>query len=53
MFDFNGTLIDGSSGWQVNFIDEEGDMLLIGDQPWQLSIKTLLIIAHKNSLSVH
>ncbi|XP_039048061.1 auxin response factor 2B-like [Hibiscus syriacus] len=36
MFDFNGRLIDGSSGWNVTYIDGDGDMMLIGDHyPWQ------------------
>ncbi|XWS76490.1 hypothetical protein CRYUN_Cryun01aG0180900 [Craigia yunnanensis] len=35
MFDFNGRLIDGSSGWHVTYTDDEGDMMLIGDYPWQ------------------
>lgn len=36
MFDFEGSLIDGSSGWQVTYMDDEGDMMLIGDYLWQL-----------------
>ncbi|XP_041016734.1 auxin response factor 4-like isoform X1 [Juglans microcarpa x Juglans regia] len=35
MFDFKGSLIDGSSGWHVTYTDYEGDMMLIGDCPWQ------------------
>ncbi|PPD72016.1 hypothetical protein GOBAR_DD31079 [Gossypium barbadense] len=36
MFDFNGRLIDGSSGWHVTFTDDEGEMRMIGDHyPWQ------------------
>ncbi|XP_022758098.1 auxin response factor 2B-like isoform X2 [Durio zibethinus] len=35
MFDFKGRLIDGSSDWHVTFTDDEGDMMLIGDYPWQ------------------
>lgn len=40
MFDFNGRLFDGSSGWHVTFTDNDGDMMLIGDYPWRLSAKT-------------
>ncbi|KAK1560458.1 hypothetical protein Q3G72_026873 [Acer saccharum] len=40
MFDFNGSLIDGSSGWEITFTDDDGDMMRIGDYPWQLSSKT-------------
>ncbi|XVF32690.1 hypothetical protein REPUB_Repub17cG0104500 [Reevesia pubescens] len=36
MFDFNGRLINGSSGGHVTYTDDEGDMMLIGDHyPWQ------------------
>ncbi|XP_062145267.1 auxin response factor 23-like, partial [Alnus glutinosa] len=34
MFDFQGSLIDGSSGWHVTFTDGEGYMMLIRDNPW-------------------
>ncbi|KAI8574651.1 hypothetical protein RHMOL_Rhmol01G0370700 [Rhododendron molle] len=34
MFEFKGTLIDGSIGWYVTYMDGEGDMMLIGDYPW-------------------
>ncbi|GFZ13696.1 auxin response factor 2 [Actinidia rufa] len=34
MFDFEGTLIDKSSGWYVTYTDGEGDMMLTGDYPW-------------------
>lgn len=40
MFDFKGSLIDGSSGWQVTYMDDEGDMMLIGDYLWQLRTRT-------------
>nr|POE61364.1 isoform 2 of auxin response factor 23 [Quercus suber] len=29
MFDFKGSLINGSSGWHVTFTDDEGDMFVI------------------------
>ncbi|KAL2345367.1 hypothetical protein Fmac_006652 [Flemingia macrophylla] len=35
MFDFGGSLIDGRSGWHVTCIDDDGDMMLLGDYPWQ------------------
>ncbi|KDP28078.1 hypothetical protein JCGZ_13849 [Jatropha curcas] len=35
MFDFEGSLIDGSSGWQVTYTDAEGDIMLLGYCPWQ------------------
>lgn len=37
MFDFQGTLISGGSGWHVTCLDDEGDMMQLGDYPWQLS----------------
>lgn len=42
MFDFQGSLIHGTSGWHVTFTDEEGFMMLIGDKPWQLRTKTYI-----------
>ncbi|KAE8692107.1 Auxin response factor 4 [Hibiscus syriacus] len=36
MFDFKGRLVNGSSGWNVTYTDDEGDMMMIGDHyPWQ------------------
>lgn len=40
MFDFKGSLMDGTSGWHVAYTDDEGDMMLMGDYPWQLSSQT-------------
>lgn len=37
MFDYGGSLINGSSGWHVTCIDDDGDMMIFGDYPWQLS----------------
>ena len=37
MFDFKGSLINGNSGWHVVPMDDDGDMILLGDFPWQLS----------------
>lgn len=37
MFEFNGSLIDGSSGWKVTYMDDERDLMLVGDYDWQLS----------------
>jgi auxin response factor len=36
MFDFKGSLKNGSSGWQVSYMDDEGDMMLIGDYEWEV-----------------
>lgn len=35
MFDFNESLKNGSNGWQVSYMDHEGDMMLIGDYQWE------------------
>ncbi|XP_006855394.2 auxin response factor 2 isoform X2 [Amborella trichopoda] len=35
MFGFEGELMDPMKGWQVVYTDDEGDMMLVGDDPWQ------------------
>lgn len=35
IFEFNGELVSGSKNWMVVFTDDEGDMMLVGDDPWQ------------------
>ncbi|XP_022635038.1 auxin response factor 2A [Vigna radiata var. radiata] len=35
MFDFGGSLVNGSSGWHVTCIDDDGDMMFLRDYPWQ------------------
>lgn len=35
IFDFNGELIGPNKNWLVVFTDDEGDMMLVGDDPWQ------------------
>ncbi|GLJ28175.1 hypothetical protein SUGI_0553480 [Cryptomeria japonica] len=35
MFNFEGQLEDPSKGWQVVYTDDEGDLMLVGDDPWQ------------------
>lgn len=37
MFEFRGSLINESSGWHVTCMDDDGDMMQLGDYPWQLS----------------
>lgn len=37
MFDFHGSLVDESSGWKVTYMDEESDLMLLGDYDWQFS----------------
>lgn len=35
MFNIEGELRNPSKGWQVVYTDNEGDMMLVGDDPWQ------------------
>ncbi|KAH9323126.1 hypothetical protein KI387_017765 [Taxus chinensis] len=35
MFNIEGELQDPSRGWRVVYTDDEGDMMLVGDDPWQ------------------
>nr|QQZ01123.1 ARF1-like protein [Lagerstroemia indica] len=35
LFGFRGSLVDGTSRWQVTYTDHEGDLMLVGDYPWQ------------------
>ncbi|OEL15073.1 Auxin response factor 23 [Dichanthelium oligosanthes] len=34
MFDFNGELKGSNKEWMVVYTDNEGDMMLVGDDPW-------------------
>ncbi|XP_057721888.1 auxin response factor 4-like isoform X1 [Arachis stenosperma] len=53
MFDFGGGLINGSSGWHVTCIDEDGDIMLLGDFPWQdfRSMVQKMIIRPKDAIN--
>ncbi|XP_021719139.1 auxin response factor 2B-like isoform X1 [Chenopodium quinoa] len=35
LFDFNGELKNPEKNWLIVYTDEEGDMMLVGDDPWQ------------------
>ncbi|KAI0510575.1 hypothetical protein KFK09_011180 [Dendrobium nobile] len=35
MFEFGGELIGSSRKWMVVYTDNEGDMMLVGDDPWE------------------
>jgi hypothetical protein len=35
MFDFNGELKSSNKEWMVVYTDNEGDMMLVGDDPWK------------------
>lgn len=34
LFEFGGDLIDPSKNWMIVYTDDEGDMMLVGDDPW-------------------
>lgn len=35
MFDFEGELASANKNWQIVYTDNEGDMMLVGDDPWE------------------
>lgn len=35
LFEFGGNLKDRSKNWLIVYTDDEGDMMLVGDDPWQ------------------
>ncbi|CAK7336059.1 unnamed protein product [Dovyalis caffra] len=35
IFEFNGELVAPNKDWLIVFTDDEGDMMLVGDDPWQ------------------
>ncbi|XP_065852273.1 auxin response factor 2-like [Euphorbia lathyris] len=35
IFEFNGELMTPNRNWLIVFTDDEGDMMLVGDDPWQ------------------
>ncbi|XP_042501866.1 auxin response factor 2A-like [Macadamia integrifolia] len=35
MFEFNGELMAPNRSWLIVYTDNEGDMMLVGDDPWQ------------------
>ncbi|KAI5067566.1 hypothetical protein GOP47_0018094 [Adiantum capillus-veneris] len=34
LFHMEGALTDSNMGWQITYTDNEGDMMLVGDDPW-------------------
>jgi len=43
LFDFNGELKALEKNWLIIYTDDEGDMMLVGDDPWQY---VLLVPSH-------
>ena len=39
MFDIEGELCGSAKKWQVVYTDVEDDTMMVGDDPWQLSIR--------------
>lgn len=37
MFEITGELSGSTKKWQVVYTDDEDDMMMVGDDPWQLS----------------
>lgn len=35
MFELKGELMAPNKNWMIVFTDNEGDMMLVGDDPWQ------------------
>ena len=35
LFEFGGELMAPKKNWLVVYTDDEGDMMLVGDDPWQ------------------
>lgn len=35
LFEFNGELMDPKKNWLLVYTDDENDMMLVGDDPWQ------------------
>jgi hypothetical protein len=35
MFEFEGELVSAIANWQIVYTDNEGDMMLVGDDPWE------------------
>lgn len=35
IFEFNGELMAPKGSWLVVYTDNEGDMMLVGDDPWK------------------
>ena len=35
MFEFDGELLSPTRNWLVVYTDNEGDMMLVGDDPWE------------------
>lgn len=35
MFEFGGSLMTRQKNWLVVYTDNEGDMMLVGDDPWK------------------
>lgn len=40
------------SGWQLVFVDREEDVLLVGDDPWQYVLVTMVLIYVGNSICI-
>jgi len=44
LFDMEGLLNDKQKKWHVVYTDDENDLMLVGDDPWQLSVCIHLLL---------
>ena len=49
LFDFNGELKAPGKNWLIVYTDDEGDMMLVGDDPWQY----VVLLPSHYSIEVH
>lgn len=56
MFEFDGRLVSGTSGWLVKYVDEYGNKMLLGDRSWsrfkavvrKMTIESIAAASHPN-----
>lgn len=44
MFEIEGELCGSVKKWQVVYTDDEDDIMMVGDDPWQLSLDNLFFL---------
>lgn len=47
MFEIEGELCGSEKKWQVVYTDDEDDIMMVGDDPWQLSFVILFFFHTK------
>lgn len=54
LFEFDGELMTSNKNWLIVYTDDEGDMMLVGDDPWQygsFSLAPLLYLINLSSFN--